>query len=411
MMRSHAPDLHDRAQRLITKVAEFARVPCEQVRVVRSPYRICPLGAHVDHQLGRVTGMALDRCVLLAFASTDDQRVRIRSHDFDGEIDFPLAAPLDVPQESWGRYVAGAVRALREWPERPNELTRGITGIIEGDLPFGGLSSSAAVSIAYLLALETANDLLVSHEDNIHLEQYIENVHIGLNNGILDQSVILLSRADALLFLDCLYETWELVPRPPTMPDFGIVIAYSGLSQALTGTGYNRRVAECQEAARQLLQLGGSPDVTALSTPTLRAVPMEQYQALVDELPPHLAKRARHYFTENVRVIAGRYLWTQGNLKRFGELIKASGQSSIENYECGRPELITLYEILNATDGVYGARFSGGGFRGSCIGLYEPGAEETIHAAIAELYPQRHPHVAHSYAVYFCQSDAGATLL
>ena len=66
------PDLSERAERLIAEAAEFADVPTDEIRVARSPYRICPLGAHVDHQFGRVTGMAIDRSILLAFAPTDD---------------------------------------------------------------------------------------------------------------------------------------------------------------------------------------------------------------------------------------------------------------------------------------------------------------------------------------------------
>lgn len=28
---------------------------------IYTPYRVCPLGAHVDHQLGLVTGFAVDK--------------------------------------------------------------------------------------------------------------------------------------------------------------------------------------------------------------------------------------------------------------------------------------------------------------------------------------------------------------
>ncbi len=38
------------------------------VRFARVPYRVCPLGAHVDHQLGSATAMALDVGLTLAYA-------------------------------------------------------------------------------------------------------------------------------------------------------------------------------------------------------------------------------------------------------------------------------------------------------------------------------------------------------
>jgi galactokinase len=138
---------------------------------------------------------------------------------------------------------------------------------------------------------------------------------------------------------------------------------------------------------------------------------MEVYQAFASDLDPVLARRARHFFSENVRVLQSRRAWDMGDLPGFGALINASGQSSIDNYECGSPELIALYETLRNCPGVYGARFSGAGFRGSCIGLCEPGAEGAIRAAVDRAYPTAHPHVADRYEVHFCESADGASLL
>ena len=394
-----------RVDRLTTEAAAFAGVPPREVRVVRSPYRICPLGAHVDHQLGRVTGMAIDRCILLAFTPTDDGTVRLASRDFEGLTEFALADAAHTSREEWCRYSAGAVLALES---AGVSVETGIAGVIEGELPIGGLSSSAAVSIAYLLALETVNNAAVSPEQNIRLEQYIENEHVGLNNGILDQSTILLSERDRLLVIDCADETWELVSAPEDAPDFGIVVAYSGVSAALTSTGYNQRVAECREAATRLLEIAG---LCSPTEPRLRHVPPEVFEAYGGKLPDDLRRRARHYFTENARVLAGREAWVRGDIVGFGELINESGRSSVEDYECGGPELVTLYEVLRRIEGVYGARFSGGGFRGSCIGLYRLGAEEGIGAAVDQAFPAAHPHIADTYEVHFCRSDDGANLL
>lgn len=394
-----------RTDRLVAEAAELAGVPADQVSVVRSPYRICPLGAHVDHQLGRVTGMAIDRSILLAFAPTDDGLIRLRSRDFGGDVEFPASEAASVSREEWGRYPAGAVLALED---AGVAVSRGIAGVLQGELPIGGLSSSAAVTIAYLLALEAANDALQAPEQNIRLEQYVENVHIGLNNGILDQSTILLSRCGKLLVLDCADEQWELVPAPDDAEPFGIVVAYSGLSAALTSTDYNQRVAECQQAAAQLLRLAGLPGP---EVPRLRDVPVGVFEAHADRLPPKLAKRARHFFTENARVVDGRQAWARGDLESFGRLVSQSGRSSIENYECGSAELITLYEALRDAGGVYGARFSGGGFRGSCIGLYRPGAEDSIRSALGRAFPAAHPHLADRFELHFCNSDDGAMLL
>ncbi len=48
----------------------------EKVRVVKAPYRICPLGAHIDHQLGWVTAMTIDQAVFLAYAPSGSREMR-----------------------------------------------------------------------------------------------------------------------------------------------------------------------------------------------------------------------------------------------------------------------------------------------------------------------------------------------
>lgn len=390
-------------EQLLDKATKLACVPHEEVRVVRSPYRVCPLGAHIDHQMGCVTGMALDHYIHLAFSPNDDGKIRLQSHGFDQIHEFDLHH-VETVKDGWGRYAAGAVLAL-ERAGKP--VRRGITGVIKGSLPVGGLSSSAAVTIAYLLALESANELTVDPWENILLEQYVENVHIGLNNGILDQSVIVLSKKDHLLMLDCASGAYELIPQPASAR-YRIVVAYSGVSAALKSTGYNQRVAECVQAASELLQRGG---LAVPPKPHLRDVPHEVYNRYVDYLPANLAKRARHFFTENERVRLGCQAWAAGDLRRLGELITESGRSSVENYECGSPELISLFKIMNRVEGVLGARFSGGGFRGSCIAFCEPGAEEAVRAAVEAEFPKAHPHVADKFKLYFCASGEGACLL
>jgi galactokinase/galacturonokinase len=82
--------------------------------------------------------------------------------------------------------------------------------------------------------------------------------------------------------------------------------------------------------------------------------------------------------------------------------MRVSGERSIHNYEAGSPHLITLHEILNRIPGVYGARFSGAGFGGSCLALARPEAREQIIATVANEYPQAHPDIAKTYSVHFC---------
>ena len=123
-----------------------------------SPYRVCPLGAHVDHQHGLVTGFAFDMGVDLWFTPTEDGSVHLKSLTFDGEVSFDVTKPSQVKEGNWGDYARGAKYALK----KRFELTRGIEGVIKGSLPVGGLSSSAAVLTAYVMALAKANNITLS---------------------------------------------------------------------------------------------------------------------------------------------------------------------------------------------------------------------------------------------------------
>ncbi|MBI5565144.1 MAG: hypothetical protein HY870_09620, partial [Chloroflexi bacterium] len=165
-----------------------------QVRLVRSPYRICPLGAHVDHQLGLVTGMTIDAPIWLAYVPNDDGCVRLHSLEFSPPVEFAVRAIPAKIDAHWGNYARGAAWALN----RHTPLRRGFDGLVAGSLPIGGLSSSAAVGIAYLLALEDVNGLTVGPLENVEFDRAIENGYVGLNNGILDPSMILLSQPQHL---------------------------------------------------------------------------------------------------------------------------------------------------------------------------------------------------------------------
>ena len=223
------------------------------VRVVRSPYRICPLGAHIDHQLGRVTAMAIDRAVHLAYVPCSEPRVRVQSLTFEGEVNVDLSAvPPKIPGD-WGNYLRGAAVALQQ----SYELKRGFVGITSGGMAEGGLSSSSAVGVAYLLALEDVNGLQISPWENVERDRLVENEYLGLKNGILDQAAILLSRADRLTVIDCKVGAHELIAPPAGHLLYAWLIAFSGIRQSLITTGYNLRVEECAQAAQTLLSAAG----------------------------------------------------------------------------------------------------------------------------------------------------------
>ncbi|KAH6779245.1 galacturonic acid kinase [Perilla frutescens var. hirtella] len=387
-----------------------------EVRIVVSPYRICPLGAHIDHQGGTVSSMTINKGILLGFVPSSDCQVLLQSGQFKGEVMFSVdeeqlprnatklnnsghvkGSSIEQEECSWGNYPRGAVYALQK---TGNHLKEGIIGFICGEegLDSSGLSSSAAVGVAYLLAFESANNLKITPTENIEYDRLIENEYLGLKNGILDQSAILLSSYGCLTCMDCKTKEHKLIRSPDLNENlnviekqFKILLAFSGLKQALiTNPGYNSRVSECREAANILLQASGNEG----TEPVLSNVEPEVYEEHKSKLDASLLRRAEHYFSENRRVLKGLEAWASGDLEEFGKLISASGLSSIQNYESGCEPLIKLYEILVNAPGVFGARFSGAGFRGCCIAFVDADRASDAASFIRKEYNKVQPKLA-----------------
>ncbi len=368
-----------------------------------SPYRVCPLGAHVDHQHGLVTGFAIDKGVDLWFTPNDDGRVHMESLTFEGNVDFDITQPSQVRERHWGDYVRGAKYALR----KRFELSHGINGVIKGSLPVGGLSSSAAVLIAYVMAFAKANGITLKPFEVVQIASEAEREYIGLNNGLLDQACIALGKKDGLLFLDCDTNEYRIIKKNPSMPDFEIGIFFSGLTRSLVNSDYNLRVYECKTAAWNMLAYTDQPLKTFDKT-FLRDIPKSTFEKTRIAMPQRFARRAEHFYSEYRRVRQGVTAWESGNLKLFGQLSFNSCESSIHNYECGSQELIAIYEIMKGLKGVWGGRFSGAGFKGACIALVDPAYKSEIQKVLTEKYLEQFPEYEHTFEVFWVKQDDGA---
>ena len=159
---------------------------------------------------------------------------------------------------------------------------------------------------------------------------------------------------------------------------------------------------------RRYWRAGGQP---APDNVRLRHVAPHLFAEFGPTLAAPLAKRAQHFFGEMDRVVRGVDAWQAGDLAELGRLVTASGESSIKWYECGSPQLVTLYETLAETPGVLGTRFSGAGFRGNCLALIDPARFDEIAEAVHRRYPTAHPEIADKYSIHLCRPDGRAALI
>ena len=366
------------------------------------PYRVCPIGAHSDANLGKITGLAIDKGIHLAYSPKHNGVIELCSLQFDKRAQFHVR---DVPkhkQDDWADYLRGATLKLAErYP-----LTCGLSGVIEGSLPIGGLSSSAAVALVYLKALCNVNNIKPTPLEMILISMAAENDYVGVNSGKLDQSCEVYSKRNHLLYLDTKTDEYELIPTHPQMKPYRIAVFFSGIERTLAGSKFNMRVDEARSAAYALMAYAGM-EYGKFPEANLRAVPRDVYERYKERLPENWRKRAEHWYTEFDRVEQGAEAWRRGDLETYGRLSFESGQSSISNWETGSPELKTLYDIMRHTDGIYGGRFSGAGFKGCCMALIDPAYEENIRQHVTKEYLAAFPALEGKYSVHICESADG----
>lgn len=369
------------------------------------PYRICPLGAHSDHNLGKITGLAIDKGIHIAYKPKQNGVIELNSLQFDKRAQFHIKSVPEVKENDWADYLRGATIELG----KKFSLSIGLSGVIEGSLPIGGLSSSAAVIIAFLSALCKVNNIHPTQAEIIDIALGAENKYVGVSCGKLDQSCEVYSKKDHLLYLDTKDDSYELIPTHPLMKPYKIAIFFSGIERTLAGSKFNMRVDEARSAAYALKAYAGL-EYGKFNETFLRDVPFEVYLQYKDRLPENFAKRAEHWYTEFQRVEKGAEAWRKGDIEEYGRLSFESGKSSIYNWETGSPELKTLYEIMTQTDGIYGGRFSGAGFKGCCMALIDPKFEEEIKEKVSREYIKTFPELENKFSIHICQSADGVEL-
>jgi galactokinase len=351
--------------------AAFAELSASAPRLFRAPGRVNLIGEHTDYSEGFVLPMAIDRATIAAAAPREDRRVRVRSLERGETAEFDLDERDPQPSGTWIDYAHGVALALaRRLPLRGADLAVATT------VPIGaGLSSSAAFELAVASALLAIAGGTLASRELARAGREAENGFVGLRSGIMDQLASACGVRDHALLIDCRSEELTPVPIPA---EAAIVVADSGVKHELSGSAYNDRRAESEEAAR------------LLGVRTLRDVSVDDFARRGDELPERLRRRARHVVTENARVLATVAALRAGDLREAGALMNASHDSLRDDYEVSAPELDCLVDAARAVDGVFGARMTGGGFGGSIVVLARRDAAGSLTKALETAYAARY---------------------
>jgi galactokinase len=355
---------------------EFGHLP--QI-VARTPGRVNLLGEHVDYSDGWVLPAAIDRFVWLCASPSSSTILSLHALDIGESCRFDLTdlgGNLDLagdPLPEWARYPAGVAWSLL----KDGLAINGMRCVLTSDIPIGaGLSSSAAVEVAFATAWQALSDWSLGPMRLAQLCQRAENEYVGVQCGLMDQFSCVHGIKDHAIFFDTRTLEWEPVPLPPNV---AVVIADSGIRRSLGESAYNQRRKACERAMRLLSDR--LPEIVAL-----RDVSMKQLREHEQALPPSLRPIAQHVVGECERVRRGVELLKAGDVHGFGRLMLEGHASLRDLYEVSSPELDALVEIATGLPGCFGARLTGAGFGGCTVNLVEASKVPSFSKRLASEY-------------------------
>lgn len=349
--------------------------------VARAPGRVNIIGEHTDYNGGFVLPAAIQPAIYIAGKlAADPHLVTIHSLDFADQSVFTLDQLEDPDLAKWSRYLRGVLYILRE--ERGVTL-RGLDLCIVGDVPLGaGFSSSAAVEVAMLTAVNALYALDISKKDRALLGQRVENRFIGVPSGIMDQMISALGEADHALLLDCRSLEARTIPIPAGVT---LMACDTGTRHELANSEYGTRRAQCEEAAR------------VMGVELLRDATHAMLEAAKPQLAEVVYHRALHVITEDQRTLAAVDALASDDLAALGQLVNASHASLRDLYEVTNVELNIMASIAQTAPGCFGARMMGGGFGGAVIALVADDQVAAFSAAVGPAYQAQTGITPHIY--------------
>jgi len=362
-------DMHNRVVNMFTE--HFQQQPDV---VAYAPGRIEILGNHTDYNEGYVMSCAINAGTLFLASRTTTPVITLTAADVNETVSCSLTDLKPARTSKWANYIKGVIAGLIPRTSAPS----GMNALFFGNVPVGsGLSSSAALEISTALAVADLWKISLSRLDAAKIGQKAEHDFAGAKCGLLDQISSLYGKEHELVVTD--FRSLE-ARNTPFHGNYIFLACNTHAKHALVDGAYNERRESCEGAAEFFAKNLPHP-VSAL-----RDVSMQELQSLSKQMEPHHAMRSAHIIGENERVLKGIEALKQDDFKTFGELMYASHESSISNFENSCDELDFIVDSTRRIPGVLGARLSGGGFGGSVIVLCNARDVDTIGKAVSTSY-------------------------
>jgi galactokinase len=348
------------------------------IRVFFAPGRVNLIGEHTDYNGGHVFPCALNLGTYAGIRTRTDSIIRLYSVNFekDGIIEADCSKDLvSSPNYKWANYPLGIVQTFRL---RGMVIPTGFDIVFYGTIPNGsGLSSSASIEVLTGYCLKMLYGFDVSSQDLALIGQYSENHFNGMNCGIMDQFASAFGKKDHAIFLDTATLQYEHVPLK--LDGYKLLIANTNKKHELTTSAYNDRRRESEEALRLLQTVVDIKSLGELDEETFS----NYSSVLKDDV---IFRRARNAVSENQRTIKAVKALNNNDLVTFGRLMNESHISLDRDYEVTCEELNILAEAQWRSEGVLGARMTGGGFGGCTVALVRDDVLDKVTADVGARY-------------------------
>jgi galactokinase len=378
-------------------------------KVRRSSSRFCLGVEHGDYNGTELFGVATDRFIWMAYKPNGTDRIKLFSGNFpdDGIVEFKLG---DVPEpksaaiaETWGRFPYGIDYILKR---EGYKLKQGIDGVIYGNIPGGGMSRSASLSLNLILSLLEANGIKIEDKMTVvDLAQAVENDYIGSPCGKLDQIMILFGQEGMGTYYNPAKRSVDYVQLGSGATDFRIVVLDTGtVRPGLEKSTYKIRRGECEKLVSILQK--AKYDISCLADIKDEAM----YKKIMGRFGkdyPDLCDRLKYIFGAQNRFYNMLEAWKAGDIETVGEIFREDGTGLRDDYKISGAELETMCDIVRTVPGVLGERMLGGGDKGASGALVRAKSVEAVQQAVDTAYPRSHPEFADKYAVHICKAVDG----
>lgn len=374
-------------------IDRFERLFSQSPRIFRAPGRVNLIGEHTDYNDGFVLPAAVGFSTYVAIAKRPDRKVLIHSDEFPEHFEFELDRLPESRTRRWCDYVLGVARVLQQ---RGHSLP-GANLLVHGEVPIGaGLSSSAAIEVAFARAIASVGEIEISLPEIAMLCRKAENEFVGARVGIMDPFVSCMAKKGHALLLDCRSLDFQFVPIPAGIR---LVVCNTMVKHDLATGAYNTRREECEQGTRYFA--GRHPEVRAL-----RDVSVEMLERYADDLPPVIRKRCFHVVRENQRTIGLSHALSAVDWARVGQLMRESHHSLRDLYEVSCRELDIMVDAAEGLPGFVGGRMTGGGFGGCTINLVRENDADEFAAGVADRYRKA---TGTAPQIYLCDAGDGSS--